>query len=98
MTDIDTAREPLDLDGILIDVTGHSAELPVDVVDCVGCHIAVTDVPRLVAKIDRLRAELDRRQAVVDAACRAVNTDDVDEWNELVHAVDQFEANAKAGA
>ncbi|MEO3929276.1 hypothetical protein ABGB07_36305 [Micromonosporaceae bacterium B7E4] len=99
MTDLnlDTNREPLDLDGILTDVTGHAAELPADVVDCVGCHIAVTDVPRLVAELRATRAEMDRRQAVVDAAIQAVNTDGVDEWSELVDAVGRYDA-AKAGA
>ncbi|MFY1686424.1 hypothetical protein [Plantactinospora sp. WMMB782] len=62
-----TAREPLDLDGILTDVTGHAAELPADVVDCVGCHIAVTDVPALVAEVRALRRDLAANEDSEDA-------------------------------
>lgn len=49
----------LDLDSILTDAVAHAAELPVDVVDCVGCHIAVTDAPRMVTAIRELTARID---------------------------------------
>lgn len=44
------------LDGLRTDIDAHRAELPTDVVDCVGCHIAVNDVPALIAELERTRA------------------------------------------
>lgn len=44
----------LNLDDIRTDIEAHRAELPVDTVCCVGCHIALTDVPALLAEVERL--------------------------------------------
>jgi hypothetical protein len=47
-------------------------------------RVARTALPRAVAELRALRP-------VVEAARRATETDDVDDWNKLVDAVEQYE-------
>lgn len=91
----DAPIDPLaNLDGIRTDIEAHRAELPTDVVDCVGCHIAVNDVPALIAEVERLRIRDHIAELAIGYVSEPVeNTDRVTErYYELEAAVRHMQA------
>ena len=84
----DSPIDPLtNLDGIRADIESHRAELPTDVVDCVGCHIAVNDAPALIAEVERLRT----RDHIAELAIAYVNEPedtDVGRVTQLYHELE----------